>query len=202
MLKAQLDRIHTIVGRIATEFSEIEMLWYLVFTCLLGNTSRAAVDAIFNNLRSGAQQRQMILDVATAVLDNKSGFYQSIKKLAEETKMLAGRRNDAVHSIIHIFQAAIPPHIAAGGTSKPSRLSAKQIGPEIAEIYRAILFHQLDMHELRLQAIRHADPKMNLSREEQQLARARQEIPRDLSSDPILQALLQQQEPPSPPSEA
>jgi hypothetical protein len=85
----------------------------------------------------------------------------------------------------------IPPHMAAGGTSKPSRLSAKRIGPEIAEIYRAILFHQLDMHELRLQAIHHANPTMKLSREEQQLSRARQEAPQNLSSDPILQALLQ-----------
>jgi len=139
MLKVKLDQIHTIVGRIATEFSEIEMLWYLIFTCLLGNTPREARDAIFNNLKSGAQQRQLILDIAAAVLDNNSDFYKSIKKLVEQTKILAGRRNDAVHSIIDIFPAAIPPHIMAGGISKPSRLNAKQIGPEIAHIYHAMV---------------------------------------------------------------
>jgi hypothetical protein len=199
MLRAQLDRIHTIVGRIATEFSEVEMLWYLIFTCLLGNTPRAAVDAIFNNLKSGAQQRQLILDVAATVLDQKSELLASIKRHVEQTKILAGRRNEAVHSIIYIFAAAIPPHIAAGGSSKPSRLNGEQLGPEIAEIYRAILFHQLDMQDLRLQAIRHSNPNANFVREEKQLARAREEIPRTLASDPLLQALIQWQEfPPRP----
>lgn len=201
MLKAQLDRVHTIVGRITTEFSEIELLWYLIFTCLLGSTPRTAVDAIFNNLKTGAQQRQMMLDVATAILDNKSDLYKSIKERVEQTKILAGRRNDAVHSIIQIFEAAIPPYIAAGGISKPSRINAIEIDSEIVEIYRAMLFHRLDMHELRLEAIRYANPQMNLSREERQLVCVRQEVQQNLASDPILQSLLQQPKPPPQPSE-
>lgn len=191
MLKAHLDQIHTIVGRIATEFSEVEMLWYLIFTCLLSNTPRAAIDVIYNNQKTGAQQRQLLLEVGGAMLGSKPDFLKTIKDRVEETKILAGRRNDAIHSIIYIFDAAIPPHIAAGGVSKPSRLGAKEIGKEIAELYRAIIFHQLDMQDLRLQAIRHANPQVSLTREERQLTRARQEAPQNLASDPIVQALLQ-----------
>jgi hypothetical protein len=191
MLKSQLDNIHTIVGRIATEFSNIEALWYLIFTCLLANTPRSAVDAIFNNLKTGAQQRQLILDVAAAVLDSTSEFYAKIKRQVEHTKILAGRRNDAVHSIIYIFQAAVPPHIAAGGMSKPSKLGAKEVGQEIVDIYRAILSHGLDMEALRLEAIRYANPTLNTRMEEHQLDRARIDVPNEFLSDPIVKTLLQ-----------
>jgi hypothetical protein len=193
MLKTQLDRIHLLVGRIATEFSEIETLWYLIFTCLMNTTPRPVADAIFNQFKTGAQQRQMVIDVAAGALPPDSPLLISIKTLCEQTKTLAGRRNAAVHSIIYIVDAAIPPYIGAGGSSKPSKIKPGQVETEVVEIYKAIMLHGLDMHELRLQAIRHANPTMNISREEQRLARDQLRVPQSLLSDPIVQALLQQQ---------
>lgn len=190
VLKAQLDRVHMLVGRIATEFSEIETLWYLIFTCLLNTTARPVVDAIFNQFKTGAQQRQMIIDVAAASLAPSLPLLISIKALCEQTKTLAGRRNAAVHSIIDIVDVAIPPYIGAGGSSKPSKITPGQVETEVVEIYKTMMRHSLDMHELRLQAIRHAFPTMNISRDEQRLARAQIAVPESLLSDPVVRGLL------------
>lgn len=179
-----------LVGRIATEFSEIETLWYLIFTCLLNTATRQVADAIFNQFKTGAQQRQMIIDVAAAALAPDLPLLISIKTLCEQTKTLAGRRNAAVHSIIDIVDAAIPPYIGAGGSSKPSKIKPGQVETEVVEIYKTVKLHLLDMHELRLQAIRHAIPTMNISRDEQRLARAQLAVPESLLSDPVVRGLL------------
>ncbi|WP_141933339.1 hypothetical protein [Bradyrhizobium sp. UNPA324] len=130
------------------------------------------------------------MDVPAAALGIESPLHVLIKRRVEETKALAGRRNDIIHSIIHVFQAARPPSIAAGGASRPSRLGQKEIALEVAHTYREIVVHQLDVHELRLAAIRHSNPAANLRHEERQLSRARQTELDKIDLDPIVLALL------------
>jgi hypothetical protein len=127
MLANEIDRLYLLIGRIATEFSSIETIWYLIFTTLIPQTPRPAVDAIFQQIRTGHQQRQLIVSVAEAVLPKDSDALLTIKELAVKTRAVAERRNAALHSAIYIMEAAIPPHIAAMGTSKRSPLADRDI---------------------------------------------------------------------------
>jgi hypothetical protein len=67
MLQEQLKRIYSLVGEITTEFNNVEMLWYLIFTALLHPALRPAIDAIFDQHKTGGAQRKLISDVAVAL---------------------------------------------------------------------------------------------------------------------------------------
>jgi hypothetical protein len=189
MLDEQVDRLHTLIGRIATDFSSVEGLWYLTFTCLLPNTPRTAIDTIFDNFKSGRQQRKVIRSVAEAVLPDESTLLQSIKTLIKRTWDAADRRNDAIHSIIHVAHYTIPPTIAARGIAKRSDLGDKDIPAEIADLHRTVAILELDMHALRLDAIQFANPDAHLQRERQQLESARLLVLQKLKTDQILRAI-------------
>ena len=115
MLSKEIDRLYLLIGRVATEFSSIETIWYLIFTTLIHQIPRPAVDAIFHQIRTGHQQRQMIVAVADATLSKDSPALLSIKELAVKTRIVAERRNNALHSAVYITEAAIPPRIVAAG---------------------------------------------------------------------------------------
>ena len=189
MLDGQVDRLHTLIGRIATDFSSVEGLWYLTFTCLLPNTPRAAIDTIFDKFRSGRQQRGLILSVAGAVLPADSALLQSIKTHAKRTWEAADRRNDAIHSVIHVAHYTIPPTISAMGIAKRSVLADKDIPAEIASLYRTVAILELDMNALRLDAIQFANADRQLQRERQQLESARLSVLQNFETDPILRAV-------------
>jgi hypothetical protein len=74
---------------------------------------------------------------------------ESIIKLAVQTSKAAERRNAAIHSIIHIAEYAVPPHIAAMGISRRSPLADKDISAELADLYRTVASLELDVAELR-----------------------------------------------------
>jgi hypothetical protein len=148
-MREEIDRLYLLVGRIATDFSSIESLWYLIFTCLIHQTPRAATDAIFQQVMGGHQQRKLIVAVAKAVLSPADALLESIIKLAVQTSKAAERRNAAIHSIIHIAEYAVPPHIAAMGISRRSPLADKDISAELADLYRTVASLELDVAELR-----------------------------------------------------
>jgi hypothetical protein len=194
-LDDQLNRVHTLVGRIATEFNSIEMLWYLIFTGLLAETPRSAVDAIFNQHKSGAAQRQLILDVTAALLPETSDLRKSIERLCARTRELSGRRNAVIHSAFYLAEFIIPPRVAAAGVSRPSGMKTVKIETELGEIYQSAATLELDVQQLRLETIDHmlktTDvrlPGFNLGAEMAQLECLRQELERNFASDPILQA--------------
>jgi hypothetical protein len=189
MLDNQVDRLHTLIGRIATEFSSVEGLWYLIFTCLLPNTPRAAIDKIFDKFKSGRQQRELILSVAGAVLPVDSALLQSIKTHAKRTWNTADRRNDAIHSVIHVSHYTIPPTISATGISKRSDLADKDIPEEIADLYRTVAILELDMNVLRLDIMQFTDPGAQLQRDRQKLESARLMVLQKFETDQILRAV-------------
>jgi hypothetical protein len=190
MLNKELDRLYLLIGRIATEFSQIETIWYLVFTGLIHPTPRRAADAIFHQMRTGHQQRKMIVAIAEATLPEGSQLFLLIKELAAKTGAIAERRNATMHSGLYIFEAAIPPHIAAMGISKRSPLADKNIANELTDLYRAATHLQLDMQELRFQVLRSVDPKSNLPANLAIIAAERLSLVERLDNDPALISAL------------
>jgi hypothetical protein len=188
MMTEDADRLYLLTGRIASDFSFIEQRWYLIFTCLLHQLPRPAIDAIFSQARSGYQQRALILAVAGSIFAAGDPLLTSVIDLAARTSKAAERRNAAIHSVIHVANYAIPPRIAAGGISKRSPLADKDIAKELADLYRTISDLVLDVEELRLSAIRWSG-SANVAREIQSLASARIELANDLQNDPILKII-------------
>jgi hypothetical protein len=153
----------------------------------MDGTPRPATDAIFNQFKTGAQQRQLILDVTAATLPERHPLREEIGRLCARTADLSGRRNAAVHSDFYIAEFIIPPRIAAAGVNKPSRLKSREIETELASIFRTAVALQLDMQELRLRAIKYANPNFDLDGELQKLESVRQEAQHKLASDPIFE---------------
>jgi hypothetical protein len=192
VLDDQLDKLHTLIGRIATEFSSVEGLWYLIFTCLLPATPRPAVDAIFNKIRSGRQQRELVLSVSETALADQPDLLKSIRTHVARTDLAAERRNSAIHSIIHVAHFyVVPPMIAARGISKRSKLADKDIAAEIADLYRTVATLELDVQRVRLDAIQFADPTAHprLLGERQHLESIRLSALGKFETDPILRAV-------------
>jgi hypothetical protein len=131
MLKDKLRRIHELVGQLATEVSDIDLGWYLLFTCMMHQSPREITDAIINVHKTGEGQRQTIMATAKAVFPADSEELKFIGQLKARTDDLIGRRNAAIHSIIAIGNFIIPPTIIAAGTSKPSKLADKDIEKEL-----------------------------------------------------------------------
>jgi hypothetical protein len=186
MITKEIDRLYLLIGRIATDFSSIENIWYLIFTTLIHQTPRAAADAIFQQIRSGYQQRKLILAIADATLSKESPEFISIKEIATRTRVAAERRNAAMHSAIYIMEAAIPPHIAAMGVSKRSPLADKDIAHEVADLYRTVAHLELDMHVLRFQMIKSIDPTSNLDANLAQVDAERLSLTKRLDTDPAM----------------
>jgi hypothetical protein len=155
MLKEQLTRIYALIGEIATEFNNVEMLWYLIFTGLIHQTPRTAADAIFNQHKTGGGQRELIRAVATAVLpknpDGTDGvLFERLVKLRGKTNEIAGRRNPVMHSMIYVADFIVPPRISAAGTSKRSALADKEIESELTTLLADIEYHGLEVEDLRI----------------------------------------------------
>jgi hypothetical protein len=103
MLQEQLKRIYSLVGEITTEFNNVEMLWYLIFTALLHPALRPAIDAIFDQHKTGGAQRKLISDVAVALKTTlekqpslselekmQIGIFTTIVALCKTTDEIAG----------------------------------------------------------------------------------------------------------------
>jgi hypothetical protein len=189
MLNKEIDRLYLLIGRIATDFSSIETIWYLIFTALIHQTPRPAADAIFHQIKTGYQQRQMIVAVANATLPKDSEALLSIRELAIRTRTVAERRNAVLHSAIYIMEAAIPPHIAAMGISKRSPLADKDIAQEIADLYRTVAHLELDMHALRFRMIKSIDPKSDLEANLARVETERLSLVRRLETDSAMKPI-------------
>lgn len=102
----QLRRIYELIGEIAISWSEVELLWYLIFTTLMPQASRAQIDAIFFQWDTSAKQRELVLAVADATYPNdKRGrphpMRRRIGQLNAATQVAAGDRNAAIHAVIN-----------------------------------------------------------------------------------------------------
>lgn len=129
-MTAQLRRVHELIGQLTSKVSEIDTLWYLIFTCLMHQTPRAIADAIVNVHRTGEGQRQPILAVAAVVFPRGSAAIKFLGQLKQRTDEIASRRAAAVHSVISI-QGVPGQRVHARGITKPSKLAGKDIEADL-----------------------------------------------------------------------
>jgi hypothetical protein len=133
MLAEKLRKIYELVGELSTHVANIDLGWYLLFTCLMPQSPRQLVDAIINVHRTGEGQRQTVMAVVATLYPDDSEIRAWLSKLKAQTDNVVSRRNAAVHSVIDIAHFIIPPRIVAAGTSKPSKLRDKDIELELAD---------------------------------------------------------------------
>jgi hypothetical protein len=108
---SQIAKIYTLVGRIALSWNEVDLLWYLILTCLMEKTPREQVDAIFHIFPTGAAQRGLVMTIA-GTLPEKDPLRVRLGKLYAKTNDAAGNRNAAIHALVTEF-----PNIVVVGTS-------------------------------------------------------------------------------------
>jgi hypothetical protein len=110
MPESRLNKIYALVGRIAISWNEVELLWYLILTCVMKKTPREQVDAIFHIFVTGAAQRAFIMTVV-GTLPEKDPLRVRIGQLHAKTNDAAGKRNAAIHALVTEF-----PNIVVSGT--------------------------------------------------------------------------------------
>lgn len=158
----KVKRILELVGLVSVSWNEIELLWYLIFTCILHEPSRDKIDAIFRQLQTGAIQRQFIAAL-TETLPEKSPFRKRIGQLIARSHDLSGDRNAFIHGdyVLRIIEGQTGLAIAPGGdrSRKPNKMAGKKIEDELVATIDKI--HKLsdDLDEFRLILIQEFLPK-------------------------------------------
>ena len=141
----ELALVYQLIGQIASNFSEIEGLWYLIFTTLLKNTPRPQADAIFFRFDSSASQRALIMRVADETYPTAAGgtldpLRDQLGQLNARTNDLARLRNAAVHGrVMEAYEdhtmAKLTPRIAPGTNAKRRNpLAGKDLVAELEKI--------------------------------------------------------------------
>ncbi len=139
-----MDQLFLLTGKSVLLWGQVELLWYLIFTTLLASTPRATSDAIFFNLHSGAQQRDLILSVADTVHKPDANgrpnkFRKQLGKLQSKTNDLAGMRNAIAHAqLVVIYDqetGGMRPAVSPGShPHKKNRLSSKDVILELRDL--------------------------------------------------------------------
>jgi hypothetical protein len=152
----EIAKVHQLIGQIATNWSEIEGYWYLIFTCLIPGASRKHIDAIFFLFDSSASQRVLILAAAEATYPRTKHnrihpIRRKIGQLNARTSDLAKWRNAAVHGSLmeayedHTMQK-LTPRIAPGSNQRRRNpLAGKDLTIELTRIGEAIEKHILEL---------------------------------------------------------
>ncbi len=141
----ELALVHQLIGQIATEWTEIEGLWYLIFTSLMPGARRDQIDAIFFLFESSRSQRHLVMTVADVLYPpSKYGRIHPKRRvlgqLNSRSQDLAGWRNAAIHGNLteayadHTMQQ-LTPRIAPGSNkNKRNKLAGKDLTVELKRI--------------------------------------------------------------------
>jgi hypothetical protein len=152
----EIAKVHQLIGQIASNWSEVEGYWYLIFTCLMPGASRKHIDAIFFLFDSSASQRILVLAAADATYPRTKHnrihpIRRKIGQLNARTCDLASWRNAAVHGSLmeayedHTLQK-MTPRIAPGSNEKRRNpLAGKELTTELTRIGDAIGKHILEL---------------------------------------------------------
>jgi hypothetical protein len=147
----EISQVHQLIGQISTAWSEVEGLWYLIFTCLMPGARRDQIDAIFFLFETSRAQRALILTVSDVLYPpNKHTktphkIRKRIGELNAKTEELAGLRNAAIHGRLieayedHTLQK-LTPRIAPGSNRKKrNRLAGRELTSALQEISAQIV---------------------------------------------------------------
>ncbi|MEA2819095.1 MAG: hypothetical protein QOJ86_1099 [Bradyrhizobium sp.] len=141
----EIALVYQLIGQIASNFSEVDGLWYLIFTGLMKETPRKQVDAIFFMFDSSASQRALIMGVADATYPKtERGTIHPVRsqlgQLNARTCDLAGLRNAAIHGrVMEAYEdhtmSKLTPRIAPGDNAKRRNpLAGKDLIGELERI--------------------------------------------------------------------
>jgi hypothetical protein len=97
------DEPFVLIGRMVKAWNEAELVWFLIYTCLLHEVPRPVAEAIFKLNRMGAGQRDLIMAIAEVVLapPEHRPILDCLTQARRETGHLAAERNAIVHGDYH-----------------------------------------------------------------------------------------------------
>lgn len=168
----EIALVYQLIGQIASSWSEVEGLWYLIFTGLMRETPRLQVDSIFFMFDSSASQRALIMGVADVTYPKtKRGTIHPLRRklgqLNARSCDLAGLRNASIHGrVMEAYEdhtmAKLTPRIAPGDNAKRRNpLAGKELIAELQGISNDIASLVSDLANF-LDTI---SPKIEITRE-------------------------------------
>ena len=156
------QQIYALIGRIATAWSEVELLWYLIFTVLMEETPREKVDVVYFQWDTNAKQRELIqamADVAYPVGkdDRPHPMRRRLGQLHATTNDLAGLRNAAIHAILQVPISGAALHygdddfriLKGVNPRKPNKLAGRRVRDQLADTLSRIEKLAADLGEAR-----------------------------------------------------
>jgi len=116
-----------LVGLTAILWNEVEVIWYLIFTCLFHDAPRNKVDNIYQQFVTGSSKRELTLNLSLVAFAANPDMKREISWLSARTTELSGLRNAVVHGDYHLDILNGPPglRISPSGSHnrKPNRLA-------------------------------------------------------------------------------
>lgn len=152
----QVKRVMERVGQVTTAWNEIDLLWYLIGTCLLHELPRDKTDQIYRQFATGKVRREFIMSVANIAFKPDSAFRKEIGRLNALTNDISGHRNAAVHGIYFFDPLNGPPglRVAPSGdmNKRPNRLAekGKLIEQELTGIFEQISGLEDELNTFRI----------------------------------------------------
>jgi len=213
MINPKLRRIYEIVGEATTIWNEVEELWYLIFTCLMRETERAKVDAIYDMFTASALQRQLVMKVAPIALafevpelkrrnqehHMRRRLLRRVGQLYSQTNEISGRRNAVVHTA---FEEAGQFQIGARSPHKPSKLRDEDHLKYLGELIQDTMLLVIELAELRDVFLDWIEPGAR-ERRQRIMQQTRQRVPeetRQRAKEELLQAVARREQRPPQPS--
>jgi hypothetical protein len=140
MRSSEIRLAYEMLGRIASEWSEIELLWELIFTCVFHEAPRGKIDVILQQFQTGAAQRQMIMAVAGVAFAAGSYEREEIGTLFSMTNDVRGWRNAAIHGwyVFDPLNSRMGLKVAPGSRSQPNRLAKEQLDEALPSVLKRI----------------------------------------------------------------
>lgn len=130
MPSAELRRTYEMIGRMTAAWNDVDLLWELIFTCILHEPPRATTDVLLQQFYTSATKRRMIMAVANVTFTKGSFERSEIEALSALTSDLGNKRNAASHGwyILDPLNSRLGLRIAPGANpSKPNQLAKEPL---------------------------------------------------------------------------
>lgn len=117
MTASRVDQILALIGRMVMAWNEAELVWFLIYTCLVHQLPRPTAEAIIKRQPTGNAQRDLILTVAAVALEKCPEILAFLNRARTETNNLAIERNDIIHGDYNYRIEGPPVAIPPGAVS-------------------------------------------------------------------------------------
>jgi len=155
MPTAEIRRAFEMIGRMTAAWNDVDLLWELIFTCMLHEPPRATTDVLLQQFPTSARKRQMIVAVANVTFTEGSFERGEIEALSTLTTDLGRQRNATSHGwyILDPLNSRLGLRIAPGANpTKPNRLAREQLDEALPRLLAQLvaLCERLDKFRLHL----------------------------------------------------